>query len=169
VCGHGKTGCSLAAGRSPRRPSPASCSGRRERSFADRGGRGFRDSARDGEPLDGAGGECWAWGAESATARTASGFALGTPSSRHGGAPYSERLPGPVELALCAVDPGSRARIVVAKIRAAGFGVDGGTLLASLGSNPAEAGAPSVGTKSGGGTEMVRGRISSDSRTGTTV
>ena len=67
------------------------------------------------------------------------------------------------------MDQRSGARVAVAKIRSAGFGVDGGTLLASLGSDPAEAGAPSVRTKSGCGTGMARGRISSDSRTGATV
>ena len=64
-------------------------------------------------------------------------------------------MPGPVELALCVVDPGSGARVVVAKIRCASLGVDGGALFASLGSDPAEAGETGVRTKSGGGTEMV--------------
>ena len=99
-------------------------------------------------------------GAESTASRTTSGFAIGAASSSHDGAPHSERLPGPVELALCAVDQGSGARVAVAKVRSAGFGVDGGTLFASLGSDPAEAGATSVRTKSGRGTEMAGGRIS---------
>src|SRR2546430_12187612 len=108
-------------------------------------------------------------GAESTTSRTASGFAIGTPSSSHHGAPHTQRLSGPVEFALCPVDQGSGARVAVAKIRCAGFGVDGGALFASLGSDPAEAGAPSVRTKSGSGTEMVGGRIPRDSRTGATI
>src|SRR5580700_5173309 len=169
VWGHGKTGCSLAAGRSARRPSPASCGGCREGSIANRGGSGFRSGARYGEPLGGGGGKRRPSGVESTASGTAPGCALGTaPGSDHG-APYSERLPGPVELALCAVDPGSGARVAVAKIRCAGFGVDGGTLLASLGIDPAEAGAPRVRTKPGCGTEMAGGRISLDSRTGATI
>src|ERR1700688_4394198 len=156
--GHGKTGCPLAAGKSPRRPSPASRGGRSERSFANRGGSGVWDSARYGEPLDGAGGTRTA-------SRTASGFAIGTTSSSQDGAPHSQRLPGPVELALCAVDEGSGARVAVAKVRSAGFGVDGGTLFASLGADPTEAGATSVRTKSGRSTEMAGRRISIDSRT----
>src|SRR6266446_3704880 len=95
--------------------------------------------------------------------------AIGSASSSHDGAPHSQRLPGPVKLALCAVDQRSGARVAVAKVRGAGFGVDGRTLFAGLGSDPAEAGAPSVRTKSDGGAEMAGGRISLDSSPGTTV
>jgi hypothetical protein len=108
-------------------------------------------------------------GAESTTARTTAGFAIGTASSSHDGAPHSQRMPGPVELAVCAVDQRSGARVAVAKVRCAGFGVDGGTLFAGLGSDPAEAGATSVRTKSDGGAEVAGGRISIDSSTSTTV
>src|SRR3989442_9600452 len=97
----------------------------------------------------GAGGTRRTSSAESATSRKASSFAIGTTSSSHDGAPHYQWLSGPVELALCTVDEGSGARFAVAKIRSAGFGVDGGTLFASLGSDPAEAGATSVRTKSG--------------------
>jgi hypothetical protein len=90
-------------------------------------------------------------------------------SSSHDGAPHSQRLPGPVKLALCAVDQRSGARVAVAKVRGAGFGVDSGTLFAGLGSDPAEAGATSVRTKSDGGAEMAGGRISIDSSPGATV
>src|ERR1019366_2787980 len=121
------------------------------------------------EPLDGACGTRRTPGAESTASRTTSGFAIGAAPSSHDGAPHSQRLPGPVELALCAVDEGSGARVAVPKIRSAGFGVDGGTLFASLGTDPTEAGAASVRTKSGRGTEMAGGRISIDSRTGATV
>ncbi len=169
MCGHGRTGCSLAARRSSRGPSQASRRGRSKRPFANRGGSGFWGSARYSEPLDGAGGTRRTPGAKSTTSRTASGFATGATSSSDDSAPHSERLPGPVELALCAVDQRSGARVAVAKVRSAGFGVDGGTLFASLGSDSAKAGATSVRTKSGRRTEMARGRISIDSRTGATV
>src|SRR6266478_10064032 len=69
-------------------------------------------------------------GAESTTAGTPSGCAIGTASSSHDGAPHSQRLPGPVELALCVVDQRSGARVAVAKVQGAGFGVDGRTLFA---------------------------------------
>ena len=72
-------------------------------------------------------------------------------------------------LGVPAVEEGSGARVAIAKIRSAGFGVDGGTLFASLRSDPAEAGATTVRTKSGSGTKMVGGRIPRDSRTGATV
>src|SRR5258708_18864871 len=68
-------------------------------------------------------------------------------------------MPGPVELALCVVDPGSGARVAVAKVRSAGFGVDGGTLFASLGSDPAETGAAGGLTKSRGPAENAIGGI----------
>jgi len=60
------------------------------------------------------------------------------------GASHCQWLSRPAELALCVVDQRSGARVTVAKIRSAGFGVDGGTLFARLGSDPAEAGAPRV-------------------------
>src|SRR5207249_12111599 len=103
-----------------------------EGSVANRGCSGVRASARYGEPLDGTSGTRWTAGAEGPTSRTASGFATETASSSHDGAPHCQRLSGPVEHAVCAVDPGSGARVAVAKIRSAGFGVDGGTLFASL-------------------------------------
>src|SRR5260370_922361 len=167
--GHGKPRCSLAAGGSSRRSSPASRGGSSERSFANGGGASRRGSSRYSEPLDGDGGTGRTTGAESTTARTTCGGAIGTASSSHDGAPHSQRLPGPVELALCAVDQRSGARVAVAKVRGAGFGVDGGTLFAGLGADSAEAGATSVRTKSDGGAEMAGGRISIDSSTSTTV
>jgi len=63
-----------------------------------------------------------------------------------------------VELALRAVDQRSGARVAVAKVCSAGFGVDGGALFASLESDPAEAGAPSVRTKSSRGADHQAGR-----------
>src|SRR5260370_185576 len=128
--GHGKPRCSLAAGGSSRRSSPASRGGSSERSFANGGGASLRGSSRYSEPLDGDGGTGRTTGAESTTARTTSGCAIGTASSSHDGAPHSQRLPGPVELTLCAVDQRSSARVAVAEVRGAGFGVDGRTAFA---------------------------------------
>jgi hypothetical protein len=68
--------------------------------------------------------------------RKASGSAIGTESSRHDRAPHYQRLSGPVVLAFCPVDLGSGRSVAVAKIRSTGFGLDGGTLFASLGSDP---------------------------------
>jgi hypothetical protein len=102
-----------------------------------RSGSGVRASSRYGEPLDGACGTRRTSGPEGPTSRTASGFAIETASSSHDRAPHSQRMPGPVELALCVVDEGSGARVAVAKTRCAGFGVDGGALFAGLGSDPA--------------------------------
>src|SRR5258708_35066190 len=167
--GDGKARRGVAGGGSARRCSPASRGGRSERSLANGGGASLRSSSRYSEPLDGDGGTGRTTGAESTTARTTCGCAIGTASSSHDGAPHSQRLAGPVELALCAVDQRSGARVAVAKVRGAGFGVDGRTLFAGLGSDPAEAGAPSVRTKSDRGAEMAGGRISLDSSPGTTV
>jgi len=166
---HGKTGCSLAAGRRPRRPSPAGCRGRSERSFANRGRSGFRRGARYGKPLDGACQTRRTPGAESAASRTAAGIAIGATSSRHNGAHDPQRLPRSVELAVRPVDPRSSTTAVVAEIRCASFGMDGGALFAGLGADPTEAGATRVRTRSGGRAEMAGGRISCDSRTGATV
>src|ERR1700680_1582015 len=84
--------------------------------FRKRGGSGLRSSSRYGEPLDGPCGTRRTSSTESTTSRKASRFAIGTASSSHDGAPHYQRLPGPVELALCAVDEGSGARVAVPKV-----------------------------------------------------
>src|SRR5258708_40164615 len=94
--GYGKPRCSLAAGESSRRSSPASRCGSAEKSYANRGGSSLRGSSRYSEPLDGDGGTGRTTGAESTTAGTTSGCAIGTASNNHAGGAYFQRVPRPV-------------------------------------------------------------------------
>ena len=165
---HGKTRCSLAASKSAGRPSPASRGGRSERSFASRSGSDLRGGSRYGEPLDGSGGTRRTSGTESATSRATSRCATGPASGSQDGALHCGRMSRSTELALRPVDPRSGASVVVPEIRSGSLGVDGRALFASLGPDSAEAGATSVRTKSGCRAEMAGGRISRDSRVGTT-
>src|SRR5205807_8807954 len=147
--GYGKTRCSLTAGGSSGRPSPASRGSCSEGAFANRSGSGVRASSRYGEPLDGTRETRRTSGAEGPTSRPASGFAIETASSSHDGAAHYQRLSGPVKLAVRAVDPGSGARVAVAKVRCVGFGVEGRAPSGSLGIDRAESGVPRVRRKSG--------------------
>src|SRR5208283_779531 len=121
---HEETGCSLAAGESPRGSSPASRQGGSERSFAYPGGSRVRGSARHGEPLDGVGGTSRNWGAAGAPSRATSGFAPGSTASGEHGAADRQPVPRPVELALRLVDARGGATVDGAALRPAGFGVD---------------------------------------------
>jgi hypothetical protein len=167
--GYGKTGCSLAAGENAERPSPTGRGGRSAGPFANQGGSGFRSSSRWVSRGMGLLERLGLWVLEARRRGRSPVFANGTASSSHGRARHSRRLSGPVELDVCALDEGSSARVAIPKICSAGFGVNGRTLFAGLGSDPAEAGAVSVRAEFGYGGGMARGGIPCDTITGATV
>jgi hypothetical protein len=87
------------------------------------------------------------------------GFTTGSSPGGHNGALNPQGMPRPVDRAFRHVDERSVASIAGPKIQSVSFDVDGGTLLANLGSDAAETVATSLQTRFGRGAEIAGGRI----------
>ena len=130
---------------------------------------GIRSSSRYGEPLDGTGGTR---GTRALKARRRGRPAVSRLKPHQAATTVRHILSGcPDQLSLPFALWTREAvqELLSRKFAVRGFGVDGRALFAGLGSDTAKTGATGVRTKSGGGTEVVGGRISIDSRTGATV
>ena len=107
------------------------------------------------------------------SARPSSGaspaVAPGPAPGGHRSAQDTQRLSRSDELTLCPVDPRSGATALVSEVRCGRFGVDGGTLFASVGFDAAKTGTASLRTKSSNGAEMAGRRIPGHSSVGTAI